>query len=169
MKLKMLPFAALAACALTLSSPLAAQTTVGVINFQQALLATADMQKKAAALETQFKPRQEKLDAIAVELREIQTKLQSATAQAAAQLQADGTRKQREAQRLSEDLQAEIDFERERILQAGAQRMRAVLDALRVEKGMDMLVEAGTVLAVDLSLDLTEAATAAYDAAHPVN
>lgn len=167
MRAKPYRFAALAAFALSLAAPLSAQTKVGVVDFQQALLATADMQKQAAGLEAKYKPRQEELDKLAVELQQIQQQLQSATGAQAQQLQNDGARKQREAQRLSEDLQSEVDFERERILQGGAQRMREVLKSLRTERGLDLLVDAGSVIDFSNELDLTAAATAAYDAKHP--
>lgn len=167
MQVKPFRFAALAAFALSLSAPLSAQSKIGVVDFQQALLATADMQKQAAGLEAKYKPRQEELDQLAGELQQIQQQLQSATGTQAQQLQADGARKQREAQRLSEDLQSEVDFERERILQGGAQRMREVLETLRNDQGLDLLVDVGSVISFNSALDLTSAATAAYDAAHP--
>ena len=169
MKLKTLHLAALAAFGIALASPLAAQTSVGVVDFQQALLATADMQKQAAGLEAKFKPRQEELDRLAGELQQIQTQLQSATGQQAVQLQNDGARKQREAQRLSEDLQSEVEFERDRILQGGAQKMRDVLQKLREDKGLDLIVDVSSVISFNTALDLTGAATAAYDTAHPAN
>ena len=167
MKLKTLRLVALAA--LALAAPLAAQTKIGVVDFQQALLATADMQKQAGNLEAKFKSRQEELDRLAAELQQIQTQLQSATGQQAVQLQNDGARKQREAQRLSEDLQSEVDFERDRILQGGAQKMRDVLQKLREEKALDLIVDISSVISFNTALDLTGAATAAYDTAHPAN
>ena len=169
MKLKIARFAALTALALSLTSTLAAQSKVGVVDFQQALLATADMQKQATALEAKFKPRQEEMDTLARELQEIQGKLQTASGAEAAQLQNEGARKQREAQRLGEDLQSEVDFERDSILQGGAARMREVLEALRAERGLELLVDVSSVISFDSALDLTSAATAAYDAKHPAN
>lgn len=169
MRLNTARFAALAAFAALTALPAAAQTKIGVVDFQQALLATADMQQKAGVLEAKFKPRQAELDQLAGELQQIQTQLQSASAADAARLQADGQRKQREAQRLSEDLQSEIDYERNGILQKGAQQMRAVLQSLREAKGVDLIVDVGGALAFASTLDMTADATAAYDAAHPVN
>lgn len=169
MRLKTARYAALAAFAALLALPAGAQTKIAVVDFQQALLATADMQQKAGELEAKFKPRQEELDSLANELQQIQTQLQGATPADADRLQADGQRKQREAQRLSEDLQSEIDYERNGILQKGAQQMRAVLQSLRESKGVDLIVDVAGALAFAAALDMTAEATSAYDAAHPVN
>ena len=172
MRWKTLTFPVVAAAVLLagFAPELAAQAKLGVVDFEQALLSTADMKKQAATLEAKFKPRQDELDRLGQELQEIQTKLQSATdAEASRRLQLDGERKQRDAQRLSEDLQAEVDFERQNILSKGAERLRAVVDTLRTEKGLDIVVDISTALSFSPTLDLTAAATTAYDAANPVN
>ncbi len=148
---------------------LSAQAKVGVVDFQQALLETAEMKKKATELETKFKPRQQELEKLTTELQQIQQQLQTAgNDQAAAQLQNEGTRKQREAQRLQEDLQAEVEFERDAILEAGAQRMRAVMQKLRESKGLDLILDVSTTVSFSPAMELTAEATSAYDAAHPV-
>ena len=51
----------LAAVAVWMAAPALGQTKVALVDFQQALLATADMRQKAADLEAKFKPRQEEL------------------------------------------------------------------------------------------------------------
>ena len=53
---------AAAAAAVLLPAHLAAQVKVGVVNFQQALLATAEMQKEAGKLEQKFAPRQDQIE-----------------------------------------------------------------------------------------------------------
>ena len=153
-------YAALAA------SPLTAQK-IGLVDFQQALLDTADMQKQAAALEAKFQPRQAELEQLTNELQDIQTKLQSAQGEAAAQLQQEGLRKQREAQRMSEDLQADVDFERDAILQEAAARMRDVLAQLRQTRKLDLILDTSSALAHNPALVITKEATAAYNAKHP--
>ena len=156
-----------AAMLLTGADRLAAQAKIGVVDFQQALLDTADMQQQAGRLETKFKPRQEALEKLTQELQQIQQQLQSVSNEDAARLQNEGARKQRDAQRMGEDLQAEVDFERDAILQGGAERMRTVLEKLRQEKGLDLLIDVSTTLAFNTTLDLTADATTAYNAAHP--
>lgn len=168
MRLESFRTAALAAvCVLVSASPSLAQVKIGVVDFQQALLATADMQKEASKLEQKYKPEQDRLEALSQELQGIQTKLQSVTGDEALRLQQEGSEKQREAQRLTEDLQADIDFDRQQILEGGAQRMRAVLDELRASKALDLLMDVSSTISFNSALDLTADATAAYDAKHP--
>ncbi len=146
-----------------------AQTKVAVIDFQGALLDTADMKKQSAELESKYQGRQDEIAGLSAELAEIQTKLQTAQGAEASQLQADGQRKQRTAQRLSEDLQSDVEFDRQNILSAASARMRDVVRELRMEKQLDLIVDAGGVLAHNALIDLTAEATQAYDAKHPAN
>ncbi len=166
-KTELFLMAALTAAVLIAPAHLAAQTKIGVVDFQKALLDTADMQAEAAKLEAEFKPRQDKLEAISVELQQIQVKLQSASPQEGARLQAEGAAKQREAQRMTEDLQSEVDYRREGVLQKGAQRMREVLEKLRQEQAYDLIVDASAAYAFNPALEITAEATAAYNASHP--
>ncbi len=145
-----------------------AQAKIAVVDFQEALLATAEMEKAAANLEAKFRPRQQDLDKLQQELQGIQQKLQSADAATAASLQNEGQRKQREAQRKSEDLQADVEYERNGILQGGAEKMRAVVAKLAEQKGLDLIVDVNNTLFAKPALDLTQEATTAYNAAHPV-
>ena len=78
---------AAAAAAMLLPAHLAAQVKVGVVNFQQALLATAEMQKEAGKLEQKFAPRQDQIEKLSNELDEIQKKMQSANEEEAQRLQ----------------------------------------------------------------------------------
>jgi Skp family chaperone for outer membrane proteins len=168
MRLENFRTAALAAvCLLISAAPGLAQAKIGIVDFQQALLATAEMQKEASKLEQKYKPDQDKLQALSQELQTIQTKLQSAQGEEAAKLQAEGQEKQVDAQRLTEDLQTDIDFDRQQILEGGSQRMRTVINELRASKGLDLIVDVTSTLSFNSALDLTTEATAAYDAKHP--
>src|SRR5579885_2484473 len=95
------------AAALVFSSAAFAQTKLGVVNFQKALLDTAEIKKASSDLQNKYKPRQDALEKIQRELNDIQTQLQASqgklSAAGEADLQARGQRKQREAQRLQED------------------------------------------------------------------
>ncbi len=150
-------------------SQLEAQAKVAVINFQEALLSTADMQKESAALEAKYQNRQEELNALSAELQELQAKIQGATGAELAQLQVEGQRKQTRAQRMTEDLQSDVEFDRQNILTAASGRMREIVQGLRAEKGFDLIVDSSGVLAADPLIDLTAEATQAYDAKHPAN
>lgn len=146
-----------------------AQTKVAVINFQDALLNTADMIKESAALEGRYKSRQEELERLSAELAEIQSQLQTAQGADAQRLQNEGQRKQVTAQRMSQDLQSDVEFDRQNILSAASARMRDIIRELRMEKQIDLIVDGGGVLAHNALIDLTAEATQAYDAKHPAN
>ena len=146
-----------------------AQTTIAVINFQEALLNTADMTKESAALEAKYQGRQDEIARLSAELQEIQARLGTAQGAEAQRLQGEGTRKQRTAQRMSEDLQSDVEFDRQNILAAASTRMREVIREMRIEKQIDLIVDGGGVLAHSALIDLTGEATQAYDAKHPAN
>ena len=136
---------------------------VGVIDFQSALLGTAEMQAKSQELEAKFKPRQDELEQLAKDLQDLQQKLQTASGAEAANLQSQAQRKQREAQRKQEDLQSDFEFDRNEILQGGARVMRDVISKLAEEKGLDMVVDITTTFFFKPALNLTAAATEAYN------
>ena len=146
-----------------------AQTKVAVIDFQKALLDTADMQKESAALESKYQGRQDEIARLSEELQEIQTKLQSAQGAESQRLQHDGQRKQLSAQRQSQDLQSDVEFDRQNILAGASARMRNIIRELRMEKQIDLIVDGSSVLAHNALIDLTAEATQAYDARHPAN
>jgi outer membrane protein len=155
----------LAAC------PALAQLKVAVVASQAALSDTAEIKKAQADLEAKFKPRQDQMAKLSKELETINSQLSlgdKLTAQAQADLTLQGQRKQRELQRLNEDLQAEVDRERSDVIARSSERMQKVIAKLAQEKGLDLVVEAGTTLYAKPELDLTKEATAAYDKAHPV-
>ncbi len=161
----------MAAAGLAAVGVASAQTKVAVINMQQAVLATAEIKKASTELEAKYKPRQAALDQLRSELEGIQQKLQAGEGkltQAAEQdLTLQGQRKQRALQRMSQDLQEEVDNARNEILGATGRRMQEVVRKLADERGVDVIVEAGSTLFFKAPLDLTQDIVAAYDKAYP--
>lgn len=155
------------ACAFTAS----AQVKVAIINLQKSVLDTAEIQKAQKELETKFKPRQDKAEALQKELQTIQGQLQTMagklTPQAEQELNVQGQRKQRELQRLTEDLQGEVDRERQDILGRTAQRMNEVVKKLSESKGLDMVVDVTNAVYFKPALEITAEATAEYNKAYP--
>ncbi len=167
LKIQLLLTAIFAVTLFAAPTRLVAQTKVAVVDFQKALLDTAQMEAEAAKLEAEFKPRQDELQALSADLQQIQAKMQSASPEDAARLQAEGAAKQREAQRKSEDLQSEVDYRRQGILQDGSQKMRQVLDKIRQENSYDLIVDTSGTYAFNPALDITSQATAAFNTAYP--
>ena len=149
-----------------------AQVKVAIINSQAAVVETAEIKKAQADLEAKFKPRQEQMAKLSKELETIQTQLQTLgdklTPQAQSDLTTQGQRKQRDLQRLTEDMQADIERERTDILTKSGDRMQQIVAKLAEEKGLDMVIDASNTIYFKPALDLTKEATAAYDKAHPV-
>lgn len=145
-----------------------AQAKVGIVNIQKAILETAEIKKAQTALEAKYRPRQTELEKLQKELADIQAQLEKAANQQVAQeLNARGQRRQREAQRIAEDLQGDVDRERNEVLQAAGGRMTQVIKRLAEEKGLDMIVDVNNTLYFKPSMELTTEAIAAYDKANP--
>ncbi len=147
-----------------------AQVKIAVINTQKALLETEDIKKAQADLEAKFKPRQDQMVKLQKELEDIQAQLNSGKLNelGTTELQTEGTRKQRELQRLQQDLQEDVQNERTEILQRAGTRMQEVVKKLADEKGLDIVVDSANTLFFKAALDITPEATAAYNKAYPV-
>lgn len=162
---------AFAACVVGLLLPAQApaQVKVATINMQRAVLEANEIKKAANDMQAKFKPRQDELEKLQKEMATIQAQLQGAqmTPNQQADLAAEGQRKQREAQRISEDLQADVERERTEILQRAGQRMGEVVKKLAEDKGLDMVVDATTTVFFKPALEITEEAIAAYNKAYP--
>ena len=146
-----------------------AQVKVGIINMQRAVLGTDEIKKASADMQAKFKPRQDQLDKLQKDMADIQSKLQTQQMPPAAQadLTAEGQRKQREAQRISEDLQADVERERTDILQRASSRMAEVVKKLAEDKGLDVIVDTTTTVFYKPALEVTEEAMAAYNKTYP--
>src|SRR5690242_8028132 len=88
-----------------------AQTKVGVINLQQAVFDSAEIKKADTQMQATFKPRQDRISALQKEIEGLASQLQAGqgklSPQAEADITAQGQRKQRELQRLTDDLNAD--------------------------------------------------------------
>jgi outer membrane protein len=162
----------MAASAALFAGMAAAQTKVAVVNLQQAVLQTAEIKKASGELEAKYKPKQAEMEKLRTEITEIQQKLQAGagklTPQAESDLTMQGQRKQRELQRMSQDVQEELDAERNEILQKSGQQMAGIVRKLAEEKAVDVVVDVSSTLYFKPALDLTADAVAAYDKAFPV-
>ncbi len=161
----------IAAGIMTLAGLASAQSKVAVINLQRAVLESAEIKKASADLEARYRPRQQKIEELNKQIQSLQQQLQNGqgklTPQAEAELNAQGQRKQREAQRLTEDLQSDVDRERNEILSKTTQRMSDVVKKIAEEKGFDVVVDASNIIYFKPALEITNDAIAAYDKAFP--
>ena len=146
-----------------------AQSKVAIVNFQKAIGDTDEMKKTTAAIEARFKPRQDGLAKLQAELQSIDQQIGSGklNQNAIAELQVQGQRKQRDAQRLSEDLQAEFDRERQDILAKASEKMQKAVASVAEAKGLDFVIDTTQAVYFKPALDITPDAVAAYNKANP--
>ena len=148
-----------------------AQSKVAVISLQKAVLESAEIKAASAAMEARYKPRVTQIETLDKEIAAISQNLQTnagkLTPQAETDLNAQGTKKQRDLQRLRDDLQADVDRDRNEILQKTALKMTDVLKKLAEEKGYDIVVDAPYAPYFKAALDITGDLIAAFDKAYP--
>jgi outer membrane protein len=156
------------------ASGLAAQdfapVKVAIINLQLAVSQTAEIKKEVAAMEAKYSPRQKAIESLQRELGDIQKQAQTPNVQPGreAELQSQFTTKQKQLQRLQEDLQADVNAERQEVLGRVGRQMADIVKVLAEQKGVDVVIDVTNTLYFKPSLDLTTAAAVAYDKAHPV-
>lgn len=148
-----------------------AQSNIAFVDFQRAILSTAEVQQAQKQLEQRFSGQQQEITKLQEEIIDLQEKLQKEAAELTPQAQADLNyelqRKQRELQRKQEDLQEEIEQARQEILARVQNRMVEVVRKLATEKNLDAVLDMATSIYVKSTLDLTQEAINAYNQAYP--
>ncbi len=165
--MKTLLFAVLALATVGVAN---AQLKIAVLNTQKALLETDDIKKAQREMEAKFKPRQDQLVKLQKELEDIGTQLNSGKLNelGTQELQTEGQRKQRELQRMQQDIQEDVERERTEILQRAGTRMQEVVKKLSEEKGLDIVVDSANTVFFKTTFEITADATAAYNKTYPV-
>lgn len=143
---------------------------VAVIYSQKAVLDTEEIKKAQADLEAKYKPRQDKITQLQKDLQNIQAQLNSGKLNALGEqeLNAEGQKKQRDLQRMTQDLQDDVNNERTEILQRSGIRMQEIVRKLAEEKGLDIVIDTSNTVYYKPAFDLTAEATAAYNKAYPL-
>lgn len=142
---------------------------VAIINAAKAVSDTAEIQKAQTALEAKYRPRQQAIDDLQKTLQAIQQQAQTPNLPPGkeADLQAQFTQKQKQLQRLSEDLQSDVNAERQDVLGRAGRQMADVVKKIAEEKGLDVVVDVNNTIYFKPALEITAEATAAYNKAYP--
>ena len=160
-----------AAAVLCPATTLLGQAKVAIVNMQKAVIETAEIKKAQGEMEAKYRPRQAQMEKLNAEIRQLQQQLQTMagklTPSAEQDLTIQGQRKQKEVQRVGEDLQADVDRERNEILGRTSQRMQEVVRKLADVKGLDVVVDSNSTIFFKPALEITAEAIAAYDKAYP--
>jgi len=170
MLLKVRTAVMIAAMSLATAAAASAQVKIAVINWQKAIVDTQEIQAAQKLLEAKFKPRQDIMEGLQKELATIQQqgRMPNLSPDKEAQLQADFTRKQKELQRLTEDLQADVDRERQDVLGKTGRQMQEVVKKMAEERSYDIVIDMTNTVFAKPALEITADATAAYNKAYPV-
>ena len=146
-----------------------APAKVAIVNVQQAVVDTQEIKKAQAEMQTKFKPRQDAISNLQAQLQSLQQEMNApnVTPQRQAEIQAEGQDKQKTLKRLTDDLQSDVDQQRQDILGHAGRQMQEVLKTLAQQRGLDVIIDVSTTLYFKPSLDVTAEATAAYDKAYP--
>jgi len=171
MKLMFLP-----ALALGFLPPAGAQTSspptkVGIIQVQSAILSTKDGQKALNDLQTKFAPRKADLDRKQNEIAQLQDQMRKGSNtmsdEAKQKLARDIDQKTKGLQRDTEDAQAELDQEQQRIMQDLGQKMMAVITKYSQDHGYTLILDVSSpqtpVLYAANEIDITQDIVNLYD------
>ncbi len=146
-----------------------APAKVAIINAQKAVADTQEIKKAQAGLEVKYRPRQQTLQNLQNQLQSIQQQLSTPNLppDKESQLRLSGTQKQKELQRLSEDLQGDVNGERQDILTHAGRQMTDVVRKICEQRGIDVVVDISNTIYFKPALEITAEATVAYDKAYP--
>ena len=140
-----------------------AQVKVAVVNLQKAVFDTAEIKKADAEMQARYKPRSDKLQQLQEQIQRVAQQLQTGGDKLTQQAQLD-----LQTQGLQEELQQDVQADRNEILSKSSQKMSDVIKKLAEEKGVDLIVDSATTLYFKPTMELTADATAAYDKTYPV-
>ena len=163
----------LAAATAFLASATRAQSVapakVAIINAQKSVADTQEIKKAQATLEAKYRPRQQSVELLQRDLQSLQQQLAAPNVppDREAQLRQTATVKQKQLQRLGEDLQGDVNAERQDILGRAGRQMTEVIRKLAEQRGLDVVIDVTNTLYYKPALDITAEATAAYDKAYP--
>ncbi len=146
-----------------------APAKVAIINAQKAVADTQEIKRAQTALEAKYRPRQQAVQNLQSQLGSIQQQLNTPNLapDRESQLRADGTVKQKELQRLSEDLQSDVNAERQDVLTRAGRQMTEIVKRICEDRGIDVVIDISNTIYFKPTLDITAEATTAYDKAYP--
>lgn len=167
---------AVSALALVAGSGLAEAQKIAIIGMQQALLATSDGKKAAAAIDAKFAPVKAQLEQLAKDIKDKQdqftkgraTMNASATAAAQAQIEALSTALKRKQEDAQQDLQEEENKQLGGIMPKLQQIINAYAVLNQITFVVDTSASPNNLVYADGSLNITAAVVTAYEKAAAV-
>ena len=147
------------------------QTKVGIIHIQNAIISTKDGQKAAADLTARFAPKKSELEKKQSTIAQLQDQLRKGSntmsEEAKQKLMREIDQNTKALNRESEDDNAELDQEQNKIMQELGQRIMAVIDKYAKDNGYALILDVSSqqtpVLYATNSIDITQDIIALYD------
>ena len=152
-----------------------AQSKVGTINIQQAIVSTKDGQKASAELQTRFDPKRKEIEKNNVALQAKQQQLQKmgtvGSEEVKRKLATDIDLEGKRLQRDSEDAQAEWDQEQQKLVNELGGRIMQVINKFATDNGYSMVLDISSqqtpVIWALPTIDITNDVIKLYDANAP--
>lgn len=168
---KFVPLLALVAASAGLAQT--AATKVGVINIQAAIVSTKEGQKAAQAMQDKFAPRQKEFEAKQAEIQALQAELAKGSNTMSEQKRNETSRaidtKTRDLNRATEDAQAEVEAEQNRVFNELGGKLMEVINQYGRDNGFAVILDAGSQSSSVLfaANDVTKDIIDLYDKANP--
>ncbi|HUB32522.1 MAG TPA: OmpH family outer membrane protein [Bryobacteraceae bacterium] len=152
----------------------ATPSKVAIIHVQNAILQTKDGQKAQQELQVKFNPRKQQIEKKQADIAALQDQMKKGSAtmsdDAKTRLARDIDTGQKSLQRDSEDFEADVNQEEQRIMQDLGQKMMDVIIKYATQNSYAMVVDVSNpqtpVLWADPGVDITNEIIKLYDQAH---
>jgi len=167
--------AAAQAPAASSAAPAAIPTKVAIIQIQNAILSTKDGQAATAALQTKIAPKKTQFDRDQAEIQALQDQMKKGSAtmsdDARQKLQRDLDAKSTKLKRDSEDAQAELDQEEQKMFQELGSKITVVVGQYASQRGYAVVLDVSNpqtpVFWASSAIDITDDIIKLYDQSHP--
>ena len=151
-------------------------TKVGIINIQSAIVGTKEGQKAANDMQARFMPKKTELDKKQGEIAELQDKLNKGrntlSEEARQSLMREIDAKTKAFTRSTEDAQAEVDQEQQKVMNELGGKILAVIDKYARENGFSIILDVSSpqtpVLFASSNIDITKEIVDLFDKNIPI-
>ena len=165
----------LAALGAVLSAAAMAQSSMALLNVQEAISRTGEGQKLIQQLEQKYRPTQERLESLQGDLNRLRDQYQKGantmSEEARRNLARDIQKKEVDLQREMEDARGEFSQEQGELFNSVGSKMMAVIDKYSKEKGFQIVLDISNpqspVLYAVNEVNITNDIITAYDTAYP--
>lgn len=150
-------------------------TKVGIVNISAAIVSTTDGQKAVGELQSKFAPKKSEIDKKNSEVEQLKAQLSrganTMSDEQKQKLMREIDTRTKQLTRETEDAQAELDLEQQKIQQELGQRMFAVIDKYAKDNGFSLILDVSSqqspVLFASDSINITQAVVDIYNRNSP--